>query len=76
MVYRFRCNVANLVPDRMVDSKPVEFTSIACSVCLDVVFDADELVCVQCDCTFESRNALLIAVSNVALREVIGANPG
>ena len=32
------------------------------SVCHEVVFDADELVCLQCDCSFESRNALLIAV--------------
>lgn len=33
------------------------------SDCLEVVFDADKLVCLQCECSFESRNALLIAVS-------------
>lgn len=30
-------------------------------VCVEIVFDADELVCLQCECSFESRNALLIA---------------
>lgn len=34
-------------------------------MCSEVVFDANELVCLQCDCSFESRNALLIAVREV-----------
>ena len=34
-----------------------------CSTCLQTVPDATQLVCLQCDCSFESRNSVLIAVS-------------
>ena len=42
-----------------------EVTYFLFSDCLEVVLDADKLVCLQCECSFESRNSLLIAVSQV-----------
>lgn len=34
-----------------------------CSTCMGTVFDADEVACLQCDCSFESRNVILIKVT-------------
>lgn len=41
---------------------------LACSACRDVVFDATEVVCLQCQCSFESRNAVLIGVRPPQIR--------